>query len=50
LVAISQETATGVIAAFVIGAGFVALAIVGWFFWRAAQRDRQAERDREAGR
>lgn len=44
LLAISQETATGVIAAGVIGAGFVALAIVGWIFWRAAKRDREAGR------
>jgi cbb3-type cytochrome oxidase subunit 3 len=50
MLAISQETATGVLAAGVIVAGFVALAIVGWIFWRAAKHDRQAERDREAGR
>lgn len=53
--AVSQETAVAVIAAFGIGLGFVVLAIVGWIFWRAAQRDRQeelarqAERDRGAG-
>lgn len=40
----SQETANGVIAASVIVAGFVALAIVGWIFWRAAKRDREAGR------
>jgi hypothetical protein len=44
VVAISQETATGVIAAGVIVVGFVALAIVGWIFWRAAKRDREAGR------
>jgi predicted negative regulator of RcsB-dependent stress response len=49
VLAITQENATAVIAAAVIGLGFVALAVVGWIFWRAAQRDRQAERDREAG-
>ncbi len=47
---LSEETAVAVIAAAGIVAGFVALGIVGWIFWRAAQRDRQAERDREAGR
>jgi len=47
--AVSQDTAEAVIAAAVIVLGFVALAIVGWIFWRAAQRDRKAERDREAG-
>jgi type VI protein secretion system component VasK len=44
--AISQETAVAVIAAAGIGIGFVALAVVGWIFWRAARRDQQAERDR----
>lgn len=48
IAAISEETAVAVIAAFGIGLGFVVLAIVGWIFWRAAQRDRKAERDREA--
>ena len=53
--AISQETAVAVIAATGIGLGFVVLAIVGWIFWRAAQRDRReelarrAEQDRAAG-
>jgi hypothetical protein len=41
LFAISQETATAVIAAAGIGLGFVALAVVGWIFWRAAKRDRE---------
>jgi len=31
-----------VIAAAGIVAGFVALGIVGWIFWRAAKRDREA--------
>jgi hypothetical protein len=39
----SQENATAVLAATVIGAGFVALAVVGWIFWRAAKRDRERE-------
>jgi hypothetical protein len=47
--AISQQTAVAVIAAVGMGLGFVVLAIVGWIFWRAAQRDRRAERDRGAG-
>jgi len=46
---VSQETASAVIAAVVIVLAFVALAIVGWIFWRAAQRDKAAERDRNAG-
>jgi hypothetical protein len=46
--AVSQETAVAVIAAFGIGLGFVVLAIVGWIFWRAAQRDRQEELARRA--
>lgn len=41
LFAISQETATAVIAAVGIGVGFIALAVVGWIFWRAAKRDRE---------
>ena len=55
IAAISQETAVAVIAAVGIGLGFVALAIVGWIFWRAAQRDRReelarrAEQDRQVG-
>jgi hypothetical protein len=43
LLAISQENATAVLAATVIGAGFVALAVVGWIFWRAAKRDRERD-------
>jgi hypothetical protein len=43
LFAVSQETATAVIAAAAIGVSFVALAIVGWIFWRAARRDREAQ-------
>jgi hypothetical protein len=46
--AISEETAVAVIAAVGIGLGFVALAIVGWIFWRAAQRDRREELARRA--
>jgi membrane protein implicated in regulation of membrane protease activity len=46
--AISQETAVAVIAAAGIVIGFVILAIVGWIFWRAAQRDRQEELNRRA--
>ncbi len=46
--AISQETAVAVIAAAGIVIGFVVLAIVGWIFWRAAQRDRQEELNRRA--
>jgi hypothetical protein len=41
--AVSQETATAVIAAAAIVVSFIALAIVGWIFWRAAKRDREAE-------
>ena len=47
--AISQDTADAVIAAAGIVLGFIALAVVGWIFWRAAQRDRQAERERRNG-
>ena len=43
LFAVSQETATAVIAAAAIVVSFVALGIVGWIFWRAAKRDREAE-------
>jgi hypothetical protein len=39
---ISQGTAVAVIAAAAMVACFVALAIVGWIFWRAAKRDREA--------
>jgi hypothetical protein len=42
LFAVSQETATSLIAAAVIVFAFIALAIVGWVFWRAARRDREA--------
>jgi len=45
---VSQETAVAVIAAAGIGIGFVALAIVGWIFWRAAKRDREEEQRRRA--
>jgi len=44
LLAVSEETAVAVIAAAGIVAGFVALGIVGWIFWRAAKRDREAGR------
>jgi cbb3-type cytochrome oxidase subunit 3 len=44
IAAVSQDTAEAVIAAAVIVLGFVALAIVGWIFWRAAKRDRDAGR------
>lgn len=40
--AVSQQTATAVIAAAVIVVAFIALGIVGWIFWRAAKRDREA--------
>jgi hypothetical protein len=42
LLGVSQQTATGVIAAAGIVIGFVALGIVAWIFWRAAKRDREA--------
>jgi len=41
---ISEATAVAVIAAVAIGLSFVALAVVGWIFWRAAKRDREAGR------
>jgi hypothetical protein len=41
LLGISEETATAVVATAGIVVGFVALAIVGWIFWRAAKRDRE---------
>lgn len=47
--AISQDTATAVIAAAGMGLGFVVLAVVGWIFWRAARRDQQAEREQREG-
>ena len=40
--AISQDTAAAVIAATGLVLGFVALAVVGWIFWRAAKRDRES--------
>jgi ABC-type sulfate transport system permease component len=46
---ISEATAVAVIAAVAIGLSFVILAVVAWIFWRAAQRDKQIERDRKAG-
>jgi hypothetical protein len=39
---ISEATAVAVIATVAIGVAFVALGIVGWIFWRAAKRDREA--------
>jgi hypothetical protein len=39
---VSEQTAVAVIATAAIVACFVALAIVGWIFWRAAKRDREA--------
>lgn len=47
LLALSQENADAIVAVVGIGLGFVVLGIVGWIFWRAARRDRLAERDRE---
>jgi len=41
---ISEATAVAVIAATAIGISFVVLGIVGWIFWRAAKRDREAGR------
>jgi ABC-type sulfate transport system permease component len=41
---ISEATAVAVIAAVAIGLSFVVLAVVGWIFWRAAKRDREAGR------
>jgi hypothetical protein len=41
---ISEQTAVAVIAAVAIVICFVVLAIVGWIFWRAAKRDREAGR------
>ena len=45
LLGISETTAGAVVAAAGIVVGFVALAIVGWVFWRAAKRDREAGRE-----
>jgi hypothetical protein len=42
LFAVSQQTAVAVIATAAIVTCFVALGIVGWIFWRAAKRDREA--------
>jgi cbb3-type cytochrome oxidase subunit 3 len=50
LLAISDQTAAAVMATAALVVCFIALAIVGWIFWRAAQRDKAAERDRNAGR
>jgi hypothetical protein len=44
LLGISQETAAAVIATAGLVVGFVALAIVGWIFLRAARRDRESGR------
>ena len=44
LLGVSEQTAGAVVAAAGIVVGFVALAIVGWIFWRAAKRDREAGR------
>ena len=44
--AVSQETAAMTAVAIVVC--FVALAIVGWIFWRAAKRDREAEQRSQA--
>lgn len=41
---ISEQTAIAAIATAAIVASFIALAIVGWIFWRAAKRDREAEK------
>jgi hypothetical protein len=41
---ISEATAIAVIATVAIGLSFVILAVVGWIFWRAAKRDREAGR------
>lgn len=42
---LSEENAVAVISAAGIVLAFVALAIVGWIFWRAAQRDREQNRE-----
>jgi len=39
---VSEQTAVAVIATVAIVVCFIALAIVGWIFWRAAKRDRDA--------
>jgi hypothetical protein len=44
LIGISRETADAVVTLVGIGLGFVVLAVVGWIFWRAAKRDREAGR------
>jgi ABC-type sulfate transport system permease component len=44
LLAISDQTAAAVMATVAMIVGFVALAVVGWIFWRAAKRDREAGR------
>jgi hypothetical protein len=44
---VSEQTAVAVIAAAAIVVCFLALGIVGWIFWRAAKRDRMAERGDE---
>jgi cbb3-type cytochrome oxidase subunit 3 len=44
LLAISDQTAAAVIATVAMIVCFIALAIVGWIFWRAAKRDREANR------
>jgi len=42
LLAISDQTAAAVMATVAMIVCFIALAIVGWIFWRAAKRDREA--------
>jgi hypothetical protein len=39
---ISEATAIALIATVAICVSFVVLGIVGWIFWRAATRDREA--------
>jgi hypothetical protein len=41
--AISDQTAAAVMATVALIVCFIALAIVGWIFWRAAKRDREAD-------
>lgn len=41
---VSEQTAVAVIASVAIVVCFIALGVVGWIFWRAAKRDREAGR------